>query len=147
MNRVTLVLCLLLSVFFVGCGKNHEHAADKSAKPAHEAGEHVAPHGGKIVDIAGGDAHLEFLHDERAGTVNVYVLDATLKPKSITGAPVLNVKADAGPKQLTMTAVIGAAVAGSQWSVQDDALKGHSQATLRLEIDGKTYTPDVPPHH
>lgn len=144
---VVLPVVLFLAIGLTGCGKKDEPPAG-NPKDAHDHDQHAAPHGGELVELAGGTVHVEFVHDESAGTLTVHLLDGGMKPISVSDAPVINLKTAAGPKQLTGVAVSGGAAGASQWSFKDDALKGHPEgASLRLTVAGKTYSPELPHEH
>lgn len=144
---VILPFVLFLAIGLTGCGKKDEQPAGKP-KDAHEHDQHAAPHGGELVELAGGTVHVEFVHSESAGTLMVHVLDGSMKPLKITEAPVLNLKAAGGPKQITGVAAAGGTAGASEWSFKDDALKAHPEgASLRVTIAGKTYSPELPHEH
>lgn len=144
MKPIIVFACLSLCVVFslAGCSKPQELPAE-APKEAHD---HASPHGGALVELAGGTIHVEFLHDEHLGTLVVHVLDGKLKPMKASEAPLLNMKSTDGPLQLV--GVAASAAAGSEWSFRHDALKGHVDgASLRLSVDGKSYSPELPHAH
>ena len=128
---------------FGACG-NDEDAHDHSKDGAGGHAEH-GPNGGELIELGDHVAHLEVIHDEDAGTVTLYALDAKLKPKPLSQAPVLNLPTDAAPKQVVATAQ---GDSNSEWLFSDPALKGEPEgARLRVVMDGVTYTPDLPHDH
>ena len=53
-----------------------EEAGGMTPAPEPEGGhEHVAPHGGALVELGEELAHLELVHDPTTGTLTAYVLD------------------------------------------------------------------------
>lgn len=146
------VICTMLAVFLLGfastaCSKKAE-PAPTPPKASNEHDEHAAPHGGELVELAGGSIHVEFIHDEAAGTLVVHLFDGAMKPIMVTEVPVLNLKTAGGPKQMSGVAATQGAAGSSQWNFRDDALKGHPEdARLRVSVAGKTYNPEVPHHH
>jgi len=53
-----------------GDGGHDDHGDD------HHAG---GPHGGIIIDLAGGDYHAELIHDSKTLTATIYILDSSAK--------------------------------------------------------------------
>lgn len=141
-----MMMLLVASLALLGaCGNgdhSHDHEKDTAATPGHA--EH-GPHQGELIELGAHVAHLEVLHDEDAGTITLYSLDAELKPIALTKAPVLNLPTSAGQKQVVATARGGSS---SEWVFSDPALKGEPEgARLRVVLNGVTYTPDLPHHH
>lgn len=145
-NALATLLMLLVPVL-IGCGEKHSHAP--TTPDADHGHDHkAAPHGGELVALAGGTVNIEFLHDESAGTLTIHVLDGTMHAVAVAEAPVLNLKAASGPKQLTGVAKALTASGASEWSFQDEALKHHPDGvSLRITIAGKTYSPEMPHEH
>ncbi len=72
--KINLTAILLIPLFYISCGKDsHEH--DSESEHGHHV--HVAPHGGKLVEVGehGAGFNLELvLHPD--GFLQIYVLDA-----------------------------------------------------------------------
>ena len=105
-------------------------------------------HGGEVIELAdhGPDtkegAAVEAVHDGKAGTIKLFVTDIHQNALKIEKAPVANLKAKDGPKQLT------AKGAGAQWVFTDECLKGHvGDVSFRIEIEGKPFQPTWHPPH
>lgn len=127
--------CVLGLAFLAACG------GDKPAAPKdeHEGHDHVAPHGGEILDLGNGAAHLEMIHDHDGGNVTVYVLGADLNTPIAVEAPVVSL--EKGPAQFTLTAIDPAAdgkasaFKGSHEGLKTDPWEGR----IRVKIGDKTY--------
>ena len=152
-NPLRLFPLLLLCLALAACG-------DKPAAPAagghddHEGHadedgghDHAAKHGGAMVVSSDHKAHFEFVHDDEAGLVKLWIYDGELAPVVIKQAPVINVPADSGPVQVKGQAPDGAS-SSSEWHFAHKALIGHVHgARLRLAVGTATYTPDLPDVH
>jgi hypothetical protein len=129
--------CVLALAVLAACGKKEE--APKDEHEGHDHAAHVAPHGGEILDLGGGAAHLEIIHDHDGGNMTVYVLGADLKTPVSVEAPVVSL--EKGPVQFTLTAIEpgadGKAVAfkGSHDGLKTDPWVGR----IRVKIGDKTY--------
>ena len=127
--------CILGLALLAACGKE----APKEEHGGHDHAAHVAPHGGEILDLGGGAAHLEIIHDHDGGNMTVYVLGADLKTPIPVEAPVVGL--EKGPVQFTLTAIDpgpdGKATAfkGSHEGLKTDPWEGR----IRVKIGDKTY--------
>jgi hypothetical protein len=124
------------------CGDDedrHDHGNEVIGGGGHDK---LGPHGGDLIELGDHVAHLEVVHDSEAGTLTLHVLDAGMKPTSLTTAPVLSLPTTAGPLQLVAT-VSGSG--SSEWVFSDQTLKAEPDgARLRVVLGGVTYTPEVP---
>lgn len=138
------LMFLIASLALLGaCSKSESHQNQKTEASTTHATH--GPHDGELIELGDHVAHLEVVHDEDAGTLVLYPLDADLKPTTLTKAPVLNLQTSAGPKQLTATARGGSQ---SEWQFKDASLKDEPEgARLRVVLGGVTYTPDLPHQH
>src|SRR5438128_4042733 len=108
------------------------------AARAHEPSA-AATHGGVILDVGGGAARVEFVHDPRTGTVSVYGLTEPGRTVLWNDAPQLALATSWGPREVMLTRIEGQVNA---WRVVDASLlKTDSLAgQLRLRVDGKRFT-------
>jgi hypothetical protein len=102
-------------------------------------------HGGEIVAVGDHTAALEVLHDAKAGTMTIYVMDAHgTKALGIGDAIKLNVAAEK-KTQVTMQAVDLKGGKASTFTVQHAVLKnGHLHGKIVITIGGKRYQPGLP---
>ena len=135
-----LVCALLATSLLVACTQDKKDSASGQNNATKAA---ATPHGGKIVEVGDHVAHLELKHDEKAGTITVYVLGKDEKtPFPLTKAPEVKLRTQDGPKVLATKAQDDK---NTIFSVTDDALKVHGpQGRISLEINGKPYNPGLP---
>lgn len=143
--KPTKMLLMVSLVFLSACGKSEDQQNQPKKPEVNATHSEHGPHGGELIELGDHVAHLEIVHDENAGTIALYVLDADLKPTALAEAPVLNLPISSGPKQVTATARAGS---NSEWLFSDPVLKGEPEgARLRIVLDGVTYTPELPHQH
>jgi len=130
--------CVLVIALVAACGDKKEAPKEQEGH-GHEA--HVAPHGGEILELGGGAAHLEILHDHEGGSMTVYVLGADLKTPIAVEAPVVNLVTKDGPAAVTLTAIEpGTDGKASAWKGAHAGLKADPwDGRIRVAIGGKTY--------
>jgi len=114
--------------------------------PAPDKGAHATapgPNGGKVVEVGAHLAHLEILHDEKAGTITIYVFDKDIKtPMALAKAPEIKLSTMEGPVVLPTKAVDDKNLS---FTVTHDALKAHGpEGRISLELGGKPYNPALP---
>lgn len=138
-------LWLLLCAFFAtACSKksgSHDHA--------HGHHEHVAPHGGTLVELGEHQFNLELVQDVTAGTLMAYLLDGHAEHFVRVVMPAFTMVAtvDGAPQTLTFRALENAATGErvgdtSAFSAQADWLKTVKQfdATIpALEVRGAKF--------
>jgi hypothetical protein len=137
---------LLLSV--AACGND---SPAKKAAPAAAHEEHKAPHGGEILELGEEEAHIEVIHDPKAGTLTLYIYGKNLETPAAVAAPTILLATPAGPKELTPTALdakTGQTTATS-WTLNDALLKSDPlDGRVRVTINGKQFqTPLEPSGH
>jgi hypothetical protein len=117
--------------------EGHDHAPGE--EHAHEHGE--APHGGEILDLGGGAAHLEIIHDHDGGNMTVYVLGADLKTPVAVEKPAANIMTKGGPATVELTPVDpGADGKAACWKGSHEGLKADPwDGRIRVTIGGKNY--------
>lgn len=143
--KATMMLLIASAALLSACGKSESHQNQQKKPEVAAAHAEHGPHDGELIELGDHVAHLEIVHDEDAGTIALYALDANLKPTALTEAPVLNLPTDSGPKQVTAIARSGST---SDWLFSDPALEGEPEgARLRVVLNGVTYTPELPHQH
>jgi hypothetical protein len=143
---VVVAACMLAS-----CGNDAPTTGGKPSEPDKAHGHaHHGPHGGHLIEVGDHVAHVEFLHDPKAGTVTLHVVTGKdpNTPLKLTHAPDLKLVTRKGPKVLPTKPVGGDAHGASQFQVTDpllqvDPLKGR----IALEIGGKAYNPELEGAH
>jgi len=110
--------------------------------------DHKAPHGGTLLEIGEHAGHLELVHDENAGKVTLYILDAHAeKEVAIKDAPKLNLKGKGGKKQLETKAVDVKDGLASKFEATDDALKADPlEGRIVVVFKDKKYNLDLKEH-
>lgn len=105
--------------------------------------DHKPAHGGTILEVGEEAAHIEFVHDEKAGKITLYIMGGDAKtPLNLKEAPKLNLKTKAGNKQLD------AKGADATWSVEDESLKEEPKGRIALTLpDGKKYNVAIEDKH
>jgi len=161
----TMALCLVMFTF-PGCdsntdqGKSFDEAAPEDVTMDEDDHGHnhpsEGPHHGSLIELGKEAYHAEVVHDEKNGSVTIYILDsAATKSVPIKAESVLiNAKHDGKGQQFTLAAAPEAndpKGQASRFSTQDKAvgelLEEHDvEAQLVLEIDGKSYRGDIPAH-
>lgn len=105
--ELTCAIAFLLPLAVVGCGDSKDGPPPKApVKAAEDAHAHpAAPHGGELLELGEEEAHVELVHDAKAGAVTVYVLGKDAKTPVSVAAPVIVLATKDGPKEFTLTAV------------------------------------------
>ena len=129
---------LALAALIAGCGDGHDHDGEEGN--GHEGHEHAhaAKNGGVLRELGDHEGFVELKVDHDKGVVTLWVYQGEeMSEATVSEAPVLNLKTDKGPKQLTGEGT------GGVWVFRDDILKGEFEsARLRLSMNGKSYTPE-----
>lgn len=148
MKNFFVILLSLAMIFSLGCDSqkpannetNKNNNEEEHGHHHHEAGAH----GGNILD-SGGTLHVEFVHDQDAGKVSLYILGGDGKtPQNISSAPRINLKTSDGPKQLKTQKVGDNA---SHYEVSDSALKSHLHGRIAIDFEGKRFNLDIETSH
>ena len=101
-----------------------------------------------MLEVGDHVAHLEVLHVENTGLITVHVIGADMKtPLAVPTPPQVKISTAEGPKVLDTSPEGGASPTASVFRVSDDALKGHAVGRISIEIDGKTYSPEIEHDH
>ncbi|MCG6154604.1 hypothetical protein [Rubinisphaera margarita] len=116
MLRIHSLLSLVaLLVGLVGCEPQSAPPASETTNGQAESGGHdhaehdhptEGPHHGELIELGNEEYHAEIIHDETAGTVTIYILDAAAKMQvPIESAEVIvNTTHDGQPAQHTLQA-------------------------------------------
>ncbi|MHC4945452.1 MAG: efflux RND transporter permease subunit, partial [Planctomycetota bacterium] len=165
MTRMNIVLCfsiiLGLAAGFgalAGCHDHqegdHMHPGDTQTETQQggidESGSHdhgQGAHGGALMSVGAHIADLEWLHDEQAGKVTIYLTDHDGGPVAIEVAPKINLVTAEGNKQIVCRGKD--AEAGKAWCFEasDDALKTcELKGRIALKIEGKPYSVEIALH-
>ncbi len=105
--------------------------------------DHKPVHGGTILEVGEEAAHIEFVHDEKAGKITLYIMGGDAKTAlNLKEAPKLNLKTKAGNKQLETKG------ADATWTATDEALKDEPSGRIALTLpDGKKYNVAIEDKH
>ena len=160
------LLSLAAVLMFVGCGKLPDEKTEKAADAdAHSEADHLdehahpteGPHHGTLIELGKEEYHAELVHDEKAGTVTVYLLGpAAKKPVPIEAEDVaINVSHEGQPEQFQLAAKPEAgdpAGKSSRFVSQDPELIKHldeenTKARLALKIEGKSFNGEFSHEH
>lgn len=156
----------LVSFTLVGCnsntdqGKTFDEAApeDVTMKEDDHGHDHPSegPHHGSLIELGKEAYHAELVHDEKNGSVTIYILDGAAK-KSVpikTETLLINAQHDGKGQQFTIAASPESTDPegqSSRFSIQEKALgkllhEDDVTARLVLEIDGKSYNGEIHAH-
>jgi hypothetical protein len=168
-RTATVALALCVPLALAGCSQptadeqptdGPVEIADNPPPPPPD-GEHAhpseGPHHGSLIELGGEEYHGELVHDEKAGTVTVYVLDGSAKQAVPIDAPAvtINVKHASGADQFPLKAQPDASDPEGRSSrfVSNDAKLARlldaegTEARLMLKIEGKSYNGLVAHEH
>ena len=164
-KRSSLTAALFAAIVFSGCEPAATTDSDETITtgPPSTVDDHdhahpsEGPHHGSLIELGAEEYHAEFVHDEEAGTVTVYILDGAaesavpIEAKEIT----INLKHDGEGEQFQLA---GTADEGdpegkvSKFVSIDTQLGKHldeegAEATLVLTINGKSYRGEIAHDH
>ena len=134
------IVALMVLMFTVSAEKKgHDH--DK-----HEEHEKKGPNGGELLEVGKEVAEIEVLHDEKSGTVKLFVFKEGAKEKLVLEkAPRLNLTLKSGRKQLKTKAIDGAEKSHS-FSVTSELLKGEPEISISLKVNGVSFAVKMHDH-
>lgn len=138
---IKFVIALMVLLFTVN--------AEEKGHEGHDHAEHgkKGPNGGEILEVGKEIAEIEVIHDEKSGTIKVFVFKEGAKEKLLLDkAPRLNLTLKDGRKQLKTKAIDGAEKSHS-FSVTDVLLKGEPEITISIKINDKSYSVKMHDHH
>ena len=127
----------------------------------HDHGDHAhpseGPHHGDLVELGNEEYHAEVVHNDDAGTVEIYILDGSATKQVAIEATELtiNITHDGKPEQFTLTAKPDErdeAGKSSRFFSDDKELAAHldeeeSQPKLVVKIDGKSFRGEISHSH
>jgi hypothetical protein len=135
------------SLFAAACGKDTPPAGTGGGGgAAHES--HVAPHKGEILELGEEEAHVEVVHDAKAGTITLYVYGKDLKSPVAVETPTILLNGADGTRELKPTAVDAKAgeAKATTWKLTDPGLTTDPiDGRLRITVDGKTHQAPLEP--
>jgi hypothetical protein len=161
---------LFLAFTVIGCSPGQDPNTDRDADSgdahtshdghdheAHAGHDHAAlgPNEGHVVVLGDEEYHIEWLHDDDAGTVTAILLDGEMKEEVSTTADVVTVEVtigDAEPRKYELPAVNRSddqSPRASRFELTEPALitalkLGEGvKVVLHVEVDGKTYSAPV----
>lgn len=164
--HILLTLTLII-LGMTGCGKNttdkrtSQHEAVTAGPPKTVETAHAHPseglHGGSLIELGNEEYHAELVHDEKVGSVTVYLLDSAAKNMIPIEAAELtvNLSHDGNAEQFTLAAKpdTGDPTGKSSRFVSTDAeLAGELdhegvKAQLVASINGKQFRGDIQHDH
>lgn len=165
MRQITLLSHLLLAgvvtVGLTGCGgapKTDDHDVSEQGHDHDHGDEHghpsEGPHHGALIELGNEEYHAELVHDDKAGTVTVYILDsAAKKPVAIDAADVtVNIKHDGEGAQFKLTAdgaIDGKAATfvSSETALAEALDEEGAETQLVVAIAGKQFRGNVAHDH
>ncbi|MBS0262410.1 MAG: hypothetical protein JSS02_10710 [Planctomycetes bacterium] len=155
--------------FAAGCSETPPMGKPAGEKPAskssgtdsHDHAEHAhpsaGPHGGPLIELGKEEFHAEFVHNEDAGTVTIYILDHDAKVAVSIDAKELriNLKHDGMGEQFTLIAKPQKGDANGKASrfvsndkeLSEDLDHEGAAARLVVEIAGKSFTGEIKHKH
>jgi len=148
----------LLMALTVAAGCNQD-ASGPAAPPANSGEGHAdhaehahpteGPHGGDLIELGNEEYHAELVHDEKAGTVTIYILDAHAEAAVPIDAPELtiNLKHDGQAEQFKLAASPDASdpqgkssrFTSSDAELGEDLEHEGAEPQLVVAINGKQY--------
>ncbi len=150
MSAIAMSLSLIL---FSGCGEGDKPAASvkKDDHKEHAGHDHPSegPHHGSLIELGNEEYHAELVHDEKAGSVTIYVLDSSAKKMVPIAATELriNLSHDGESEQFKLTASPdtddpsgkSSRFVSTDEELAEDLDREGADARLALTIDGKQY--------
>ncbi len=124
-------------------GDGHDHRKDGHDHPSE------GPHHGHLIELGNEEYHAELVHDETAGTVTIYLLDATAKERVAIEATELmvNLKHDGKGEQFKIAASPdkedpsgkSSRFVSDDVELAEDLDREDADAVLVVTISGKSY--------
>ncbi len=160
--------CTVVVAIVTGCGdlaappaqsnNAKPNGAPSTTKDAHDHGHpSEGPHGGALIELGNEEYHVELVHDEQAGTVTIYILDAAAKaPVAIAASDVaLNLKHEGQGKQFKLGASPNqgdpqgksSRFVSSDKELAEELDHEHGDAQLVVTVNGKQFRAKIEHHH
>lgn len=137
-----------------GSGSGPQAAGDHGHDHAHPS---QGPHGGSIIELGTDDFHAELVHDDDAGSVTVYFLDASAKLAAPidAGEVSVNLRHDGQAEQFKLAASPAegdpqgksSQFASSQKDLAKDLDQSDARGQLVVTIGGKQYRGNIEHGH
>jgi hypothetical protein len=144
-----LAAALAVSLLAVACGGDPPAPRAPASSATHE--DHRAPHGGSLLELGEEEAHVEVVHDPKAGVLTLHVYGKDLKSPVAVPPPTILLSAAGGPRTLTPTALDAepGRTSATTWRLVDPALATDPlDGRLRITVNGKQHqTPLEPAGH
>jgi hypothetical protein len=112
--------------------------------------DHDEPkHGGVVLEVGEEVAHLELVHDAKAGKVTLYITGPDAKTDlALKDAPKINLKTKDGNKQIETKAISPKDGASAHFEAIDDVLKADPlKGRIALVINGKKFNVELKDDH
>lgn len=141
-----LVTIVTLALSVLGCGPTAKKPVAKPDPPAHEdEHHHPGPNGGLVAEVSEHEYHVEWTHNEDAGSVTLIVLDADKKNDVPIAMEKLVVVADG--KEYTLDALNPVDGKSARFELKDPDFLGKIEALgpkvtaeiKELDINGKSF--------
>ncbi|MCC9608928.1 hypothetical protein LOC68_07800 [Blastopirellula sp. JC732] len=152
---------LALSLASFGCTSGGPAPTKGDAHGDHDHGDHEhpseGPHGGSLIELGNEEYHAELIHDEKAGSVTIYILDSAAKAAIPIEATELtiNLKHDRMGEQFKVAAAPDAGdpegksskFVSTDAELAEDLDHEGADAQLVVTIDGKQFRGAVAHDH
>lgn len=163
-----LIVCALFILSVGGCGnpgggQASSGTTETAAPPAtvetsHEhAHASAGPHGGGLVELGNEEYHAELVHDDKAGTVTIYILDSAAKSAVPIDATevIINLKHDGRGEQFKLASSADRAdpagkssrFVSSDAELAEDLDHEGAEPQLVVTINGKQYRGAIAHEH
>ncbi|MDZ4656082.1 MAG: hypothetical protein SH868_00745 [Bythopirellula sp.] len=151
MKNFGIVLHLVILLAVVGCGSSPPPTmmTATQATPSEHGHSSEGPHGGGLIELGNNEYHGEFVHDDAAGTVTIYLLDSVAKASVPieTAEITINLKHEGQGKQFKLAAEADASDPAGKSSrfvsndveLAKDLDQEGADAQLAVNINGKPY--------
>ena len=136
-------MALAVACAVAACGRAAPPPAGRADVPEHE---HIAPHGGTLVELGEEYAHLEFVFDQAGGVITLYVLDGEAEEPVRSRSRVVGISLDQpAPLAGTPLALQGqsSVLTGETVDSTSEFLLKRADLTLVPELTGKVLSIEV----
>ncbi|VAX36326.1 hypothetical protein-signal peptide prediction [hydrothermal vent metagenome] len=149
-------LALVTSLLITGCGGDKKDTPPKGDEHGH-AHPTKGPHGGSLIELGKEKYHAELVHDEKAKTVTIYLLDSEAKKAVPVDAKemVINLTHGGENEKFVLAASSDEGETGGKSSrfvskneeLVEDLDAKDMKATLSIKIEGKSFSGDIKHEH
>ena len=156
----TISLIVLGTISLLGCAPASGPTPQASAHEDHphqHAHASRGPHGGEIIELGNEDFHAELVHDDRAGNVTIYFLDASAQNAAPIDAVEVNVnlRHDGQAQQFRLAALAdqgdpqgrASRFVSAQQELANELDHGQAHGQLVVTINGKQYRGNIDHAH